>query len=71
MLVGRVLGLWAGGTRCGAGFRGEGGGASEVRARTATGDDDNFGTTPFFLAVKTIVLLLINIIHNQNNSHTI
>lgn len=37
------------GTRCGAGFLGEGGGASEVRARTATGDDDNFCTTPFFL----------------------
>lgn len=49
LFVGKVFGLCAG-ARCGAGFLGEGGGARDVRARAATGDDDNLGTTPFFLA---------------------
>lgn len=52
LLVGKVVGLWAG-TRCAGGFRGEGGGAMELfRARTATGEEDSFWTTPFFLTGK-------------------
>lgn len=60
MLVGKVVGLWAG-TLLTEGFRGEGGGAREARARTATGDEANFWTTPFFLAEmkkKTIICTL-------------
>lgn len=50
LLVGRVFGLCAGIRWGPGGLRGDGGGARDVRARTATGDDDNLGTTPFFFA---------------------
>lgn len=53
MFAVRVVGLWAG-MRWGTGLRGDGGGARDVRARTATGDEDNFCTTPFFFAENTI-----------------
>lgn len=57
LLVARVVGLCAG-TRCGVDFLGTAGAGNDTLGRTATGDEDSFCTTPFFLAaVKSKVLV--------------